>query len=97
MKKDEVNKIKPYKDTPEDEEDFFAFAFCPRCEEKLPMVIDTFEKKIENEIVSIEVAHCPRCDLVLNFTEDVEINLLTKEQAEELGWSITLEEEDEKS
>jgi len=93
MKKDKIDNVKTYKnsDGEDDEEDTFPFAFCPKCKKKVPVIIDTFEKEanVGKDIISVDVVYCGQCETVLNFNKSLELDWLTKEEVEALGWEVT--------
>lgn len=67
-------------------------AFCPECKKKVLINIQTFVHK-EKEI-EVEIAYCPICDTVLNLDEDVQIDWITEQEAELLGFYRAPELED---
>lgn len=62
----------------------FPVAFCPECKKKVLINIETFVQKDSG--IKVDMAYCPICDTVLNLEEDLEIEWITEQQAELLGF-----------
>ena len=62
----------------------YPSCFCPKCKKNTLIEIKTFKHK--NTGKKINMGICPLCDTVLNLEEDIKVNWITKEKANQLGW-----------
>jgi len=62
----------------------FPAAFCPKCQKKVLVSIETFVQEAVG--IKVDIVYCPICDTVLNWDEDFEIEWITEQAAELLGW-----------
>jgi len=61
---------------------YIPLGFCPHCKEEMPIEIDKMTKKK----ITIEIAHCPKCDYVLNLDKDFKIKWVTEKEIIKMGW-----------
>lgn len=62
----------------------YPACFCPECKKKVLVNIETFVQEAAG--IEADIVYCPICDTVLNWDEDFEIEWITEQEAELLGW-----------
>ena len=63
---------------------YIPMVFCPHCKEEMPVEITTMiQKKLK---LKVKIAHCPKCEFVLNVDKDVKVRWVTEKEIAKMGW-----------
>lgn len=63
---------------------YIPVGFCPHCKEDMLIIIDTMTHKSKK--ATIKIAHCPKCDAVLNLENDFKVKYVTEKEIITMGW-----------
>lgn len=67
-----------------DKDAYIPLVFCPHCKEEMLIEITTMvQKKLKLEV---KIAHCPKCDAVLNLDKDIKLRWVTEKEITKMGW-----------
>lgn len=71
--------------------EMFTVAYCSNCDDVGPVLVSEFPAEDDGMLPKqqdVTVVYCTGCDSIINALEKVEVEYLTVEELEKIGWTV---------